>query len=89
MSRLPAVSGRILIVDDDERQRTALLAMLSDSGFCAQGAADGLEALERLSAFSADVIVADLVMPRMDGFDLTARIRADRWDGACSPTCAT
>jgi DNA-binding NtrC family response regulator len=68
--RSRTVAGRILIVDDDERQRAALLAMLSDSDFETQVAADGLEALDRLASFSADVIVADLVMPRMDGFEL-------------------
>ena len=70
MSRTHAVSGRILIVDDDERQRAALVAMLSDSDFETEVASDGLEALERLNTFNADVIVADLVMPRMDGFEL-------------------
>ena len=59
MPRLPAVSGRILIVDDDERQRDALIAMLADCDFETQVAADGQEALERLTAFNADVIVAD------------------------------
>jgi DNA-binding NtrC family response regulator len=70
VSRLLAVSGRVLIVDDDERQRAALVAMLADADFDTQVAADGLEALERLATFNADVIVADLVMPRMDGFEL-------------------
>src|ERR1039458_5003472 len=70
MPRLPAVPGRILIVDDEERQRSALAAMLSESDFETQGAADGQEALERLAAFNADVVVTDLVMPRMDGFEL-------------------
>ena len=66
----PPTSGRILIVDDDDRQRTALAAILSDRGFETQIAADGLEALERLNTFNADVIVSDLLMPRMDGFEL-------------------
>jgi DNA-binding NtrC family response regulator len=66
----PPTSGRILIVDDDDRQRTALAAILSDRGFETQMAADGLEALERLNTFNADVIVSDLLMPRMDGFEL-------------------
>src|ERR1700679_1580068 len=70
MSMPPATSGRILIVDDDERQRNALVAMLSDRDFETQVAADGHEALERLATFNADVIVSDLVMPRMDGFEL-------------------
>ncbi|MGA2197322.1 MAG: sigma-54 dependent transcriptional regulator [Bryobacteraceae bacterium] len=75
MPRLPAVSGRILIVDDDERQRATLAAVLSDPDFDTQVAADGLEALERLMAFDADVIVADLIMPRMDGFELLRHLK--------------
>jgi len=75
MPRQPAVSGRILIVDDDERQRSALVGMLSDRDLEIQVAADGQEALERLSAFDADVIVADLVMPRMDGFELLRQLK--------------
>ena len=75
MPRLPAVPGRILIVDDDEGQRTALSAMLSGSDFDTQVASDGQEALERLAAFNADVIVADLVMPRMDGFELLRHLK--------------
>ncbi len=74
MSRSPAVSGRILIVDDDERQRIALVGMLSDSNYEIQVAADGQFALERLATFNADVIVADLVMPRMDGFELLRKL---------------
>ena len=75
MPRLPAVPGRILIVDDDERQCAALAAMLSDGDFETQVAGDGQQALELLTAFNADVIVADLVMPRMDGFELIKRLK--------------
>jgi len=70
MPRQSAVSGRVLIVDDDERQRSALAAILTDCAFETQVAADGQEALARLAAFHPDVIVANLVMPRMDGFEL-------------------
>jgi DNA-binding NtrC family response regulator len=75
MPRQSALSGRVLIVDDDERQRSALTAVLSDCDFDTQVAADGLEALERLTAFHADVIVADLVMPRMNGFELLRHLK--------------
>jgi DNA-binding NtrC family response regulator len=60
MARLPAVAGQILIVDCD---------------FDTQVAGDGQEALERLTAFNADVIVADLVMPRADGFELLRHLK--------------
>jgi DNA-binding NtrC family response regulator len=75
MPRLPVISGRILVVDDDEQQRATLVAMLSGSDFETQVAGDGQEALERLASFDADVIVADLVMPRMDGFELLRQLK--------------
>src|ERR1035438_612158 len=75
MPRLPAVPGRILIVDDEERQRSALAAMLSESDFETQVAADGQEALERLAAFHPDVVVTGLMMPRMDGFELLRHLK--------------
>src|ERR1039457_63370 len=75
MPHPPAVSRRILIVDDDERQRRVLAAMLADGDFETQVACDGQEALERLATFNADVIVSDLVMPRMDGFELLKHLK--------------
>jgi DNA-binding NtrC family response regulator len=51
------------------------VTILSDRGFVTQVAVDGLEALERLSTFNADVIVTDLVMPRMDGFELIQHLK--------------
>jgi DNA-binding NtrC family response regulator len=75
MPQPPAVSGRILIVDDDAGQRAVLVSMLSDGSFETQVASDGQEALERLAAFRPDVIVADLIMPRMDGFELLRQLK--------------
>ena len=49
--------------------------MLSDSDIETQVAADGLEAMERLAGFNADVIITDLVMPRMDGFELLRHLK--------------
>jgi DNA-binding NtrC family response regulator len=61
---------RVLIVDDDESQRTLLAQMTASLGFVVATASDGEDALEQHSAQSADVILTDLMMPRMDGFDL-------------------
>ncbi len=67
----------VLIVDDEESQRTPLAAMISAWGFTVETAADGQEALDKLAGFSANVIVTDLMMPRMDGFELMKRLDSD------------
>ena len=64
----------MLIVDDDEFQRTALARMTAASGFDVTTAVDGEDALEQHSALAADVILTDLMMPRMDGFELLKRL---------------
>jgi DNA-binding NtrC family response regulator len=67
-------SINVLIVDDEESQRNPLAAMISTWGFNVETAGDGQEALEKLATFSANVIVTDLMMPRMDGFELMKRL---------------
>ena len=67
---MPTPQIRVLIVDDDEGQRSLLAEMTASLGFEVATASDGEDALEQHSAQSADVIVTDLMMPRMDGFDL-------------------
>jgi DNA-binding NtrC family response regulator len=74
MKGLP--QSRVLIVDDEECQRTSLAEMTSALGFTVATAADGEEALEQQVALAADVIVTDLVMPRMDGFELLRRLQS-------------
>jgi DNA-binding NtrC family response regulator len=64
------VSGRVLLVDDDKRQLAVLQGILADRGMETRQATDGREALEKLNTFTPDVIVTDLVMPGMDGFEL-------------------
>ncbi len=49
--------------------------MLSESDFGTQVAADGQEAMERLTAFNPDVILVDFVMPQMDGFELLRHLK--------------
>lgn len=60
----------ILIVDDESSQRTGLAGMVKAWGMRAETACDGADALEKLETFRADVIVTDLNMPRMDGYEL-------------------
>ncbi|MEJ7609488.1 MAG: sigma-54 dependent transcriptional regulator [Bryobacteraceae bacterium] len=67
-------SARVLIVDDEESQRNGLSSMVSSWGFIAETAADGQDALDRMSSGTYQVLVTDLMMPRMDGFELLKRL---------------
>jgi DNA-binding NtrC family response regulator len=69
-------SARVLIVDDEETQRNGLASMVSSWGFVAETACDGQDALDKLNSGSAQVLVTDLMMPRMDGFELLKRLGA-------------
>jgi len=66
---------RVLIVDDEESQRSGLAAMVSAWGMTPKTAANGQEALETLDGFPADVILTDLNMPVLDGFGFLQRLR--------------
>jgi DNA-binding NtrC family response regulator len=66
---------RVLVVDDEESQRTALAGMIALWGYKVETAADGQEALDKLATFPANVIVTDLMMPRMSGQELLKRLK--------------
>lgn len=67
----------VLVVDDSITTRTMEKNLLEASGYKVQVAADGLEAWAALKSDRFDLVVSDVDMPRLDGFDLTSRIRAD------------
>ncbi|HYO81005.1 MAG TPA: sigma-54 dependent transcriptional regulator [Bryobacteraceae bacterium] len=69
-------SARVLIVDDEETQRNGLASMVSSWNFAAETAPDGQEALDKLSSGAYQVLVTDLMMPKMDGFELLKRLGA-------------
>jgi signal transduction histidine kinase len=66
----------ILIVDDDPTARETLLAMLEGEGYDLQQAKDGIQALRMLEQIQPDLILLDVMMPRMDGFEVCRRIRS-------------
>ena len=68
-------SARILIVDDELRNRQLLEAMLSPEGFHLVSAESGDEALAEIRRQPPDVILLDVMMPGMDGFEVTRRIK--------------
>lgn len=75
-TRLLGSGGRALIVDDDGSGRLLARSALEQGGLMVIEAADGLEALEQFREVTPDVIVMDVEMPRMNGYDACAAIRA-------------
>ena len=75
----PAVGERVLIVEDDSAARVGLEQLVKNWGFIAEAAADGEEALEKVTTFRPAIVITDLVMPRMDGLAL---LRALQQQGA-------
>jgi len=65
-------SGGILVVDDDSRLRESVILLLRDAGYPAKGAANGREALEIAADEPPSLILLDLMMPVMDGWQFLA-----------------
>lgn len=66
---------KLLIVDDEDRIRQLLKAFLKAEGFQAIEAPDGAAALEKLEHENFDLLVLDLMMPKMDGWEVCRRVR--------------
>ena len=68
-----AISERVLIVEDDPATRVGLCRARQAWGFQTEEAANGEEAMQKVTTFRPAIIVSDLVMPRMGGLDSCAR----------------
>ena len=66
----------ILVVEDNADMRELFCTVLTDGGYRAIPAADGQEALEVMERQYIDLIAADVMMPRMDGYELTRELRS-------------
>ncbi len=66
----------ILIVDDEPDVLLLLRVLLEGEGFAVRSANDGVEALQQLAGGDVDLVVTDLMMPRMDGEELIRTIRS-------------
>ncbi len=73
----PARQRMVLVVDDSLTVRKITGRLLTREGYVVVVAKDGVDALEKLQDQRPDVMITDVEMPRMDGFDLTRNVRAD------------
>ena len=71
----PPVAERVLIVEDDSATRSGLAELVQAWGFQTDEAADGEEAMRKVTTFRPAIIVSDLVMPRMGGADLLRALK--------------
>ncbi|MGN1347580.1 MAG: response regulator transcription factor [Acutalibacteraceae bacterium] len=70
----------ILVVEDNADMRELFCTVLSDAGYHTIPALDGMDALEIMDKEYIDLIVADIMMPNMDGYELTKALRDARYD---------
>ncbi len=70
--------GRLLVAEDSITARTMLKGILEGAGYDVVTAVDGIDALTILKTEPFDLLVSDVDMPRMNGFELTAKVRADK-----------
>ncbi|MEZ5921261.1 MAG: response regulator [Parvularculaceae bacterium] len=75
-AKIEEKSPHILVVDDDDRIRTLLKRYLTENGYRVSVAKDGSEARNLLGGVDFDILILDVMMPGMSGFDLTEKIRA-------------
>lgn len=73
-----AKTKTILLAEDSITARVLLRNILESAGYSVQTAIDGVDAFTRLKTEAYDLLVSDVEMPRMNGFELTSRVRADK-----------
>lgn len=69
---------KILVVEDDQDNREMVIKVLKHNGYGAIEAVDGEEAVEKARAENPDLILLDLYIPKMDGYEVTRRLKGDQ-----------
>jgi putative two-component system response regulator len=77
MGHTPAQPSRILVVDDARENRTLLDRLLTAQGYMVQTAEDGTAALASIAKGPPDIVLLDVTMPGLDGFEVCRRVKAD------------
>lgn len=68
---------KVLVVDDSITQRQLMSNALTDLGLTVLIATDGIEALEQIESTQPDIVVLDIVMPRMNGYEVCRKIKSN------------
>ena len=71
------IMSTVLVVEDSITQREMITDLLKGSGLVVAIATDGMEALEQIKTFRPDIVVLDIVMPRMNGYEVCRRLKTD------------
>jgi DNA-binding NtrC family response regulator len=75
-----STAERVLIVEDDTAARVGLEQLIRSWGFVAESAADGEDALDKITSFRPAIVISDLVMPRLDGLGLLRALQSQGAD---------
>ena len=74
------MSKKVLIVDDEPNIVAALEFLLEKNGYDVKVAANGVEAIEQLDAFRPDLVLLDVMVPKLSGYEVCQRMRAEpKW----------
>jgi len=71
------MATRVLVVDDEPNIVTSLEFLLQDAGFEVRTASNGQEALEQTAQFAPDLILLDIMMPVLNGYEVCQRLKSD------------
>lgn len=80
---------KVLVVDDNHDAATSLSMLVELLGHQVRTAYDGVEAVDLAGEFHPDVVLLDLGMPRMDGYEACRRLRAEPWGANMSVVAVT
>lgn len=77
---METVNSKVLIIDDDPFILDMYVLKLKESGFLVETASNGKDGVKKIKSFLPDVILLDVVMPSMDGFDVLQELKKEKFN---------